>query len=129
MGYRIINGNLYPVGNFPEGVLNNQKINRKNSTSFENILKNEIKKDVDFTISNHAAKRLESRNIKLSKLDMENINKGINMAKKKGSKDSVIIYKDIALVTSIKNRTIITAVNKNESKNNIFTNIDSIVML
>lgn len=129
MGYRIINGNLYPVGNFPEGVSNNQKINRKNSTSFENILKDEIKKDVDFTISNHAAKRLESRNIKLSKADMENINKGINMAKEKGSKDSVIIYKDIALVTSIKNRTIVTAVNKNESKNNIFTNIDSIVML
>lgn len=133
MGYRIINGNLYPIGNFPEAITNNQKIKNSKSDSFGELLKDEIQKksnkEVDFTISNHAAKRLKERNIMLSKKDMETINKGIDMAKEKGSKDSVILYKNMALVTSIKNRTIITAVDRESSKENIFTNIDSVILL
>ncbi|KEH96948.1 TIGR02530 family flagellar biosynthesis protein [Clostridium massiliodielmoense] len=133
MGYRIINGNLYPIGNFPEAITSNQKIKKSRSDSFGELLKTEIQKksdvQVDFKISNHAAKRLNERNIMLSKKDMENISKGIDLAREKGSKDSVILYKDMALVTSIENRTIITAVDKESSKENIFTNIDSVVLL
>jgi flagellar operon protein len=40
-----------------------------------------------------------------------------------------MIYKDTALIASIENRTIITAVNKDRAKDNIFTNIDSVVIL
>ncbi|KEI02081.1 flagellar biosynthesis protein [Clostridium botulinum] len=133
MGYRIINGNLYPVGSFPEATLGKKEVNKKQTDSFGQLLKNEINKEsnnnVDFKISNHAVKRLQDRNIMLSQKDMENINKGINMAKEKGAKDSVIIYKNIALITNIKNRTIITAVDKETSKENVFTNIDSVVLL
>lgn len=129
MGFRVINGKLYPVGNFPQSNNVNQKVNINPSVSFEDILKGEINKNSNFTISNHAAKRLEDRNISFNEADMKNINKGINMAKDKGSKDSLILYKDIALITSIKNRTIITAVDKNEASGNVFTNIDSVVLL
>lgn len=133
MGYRIINGNLYPVGNFPEVVSSNKETDKKQTNSFGELLKNELNKEsnknVDFKISNHAAKRLQDRNIMLSQKDIENINKGINLAKEKGAKDSVILYKNIALVTNIKNRTIITAVDKETSKENVFTNIDSVVLL
>ena len=129
MGYRIINGNFYPIGDFPKA--NNKlehSVNTK-SNAFENILKEKINTKADFTISNHAAKRLQDRNISFNENDISNINKGINIASEKGSKDSLIIYKDVALVASIKNRTIITAVDKNENKENVFTNIDSVVML
>ncbi len=129
MGYRIINGNFYPVGDFPQ--VNNkiqQSVNKK-SDIFENILKDKMNAKANFTISNHAAKRLQYRNIEFNEIDINNINKGINIASEKGSKDSLIIYKDVALVASIKNRTIITAVDKNENKENVFTNIDSVVML
>lgn len=51
------------------------------------------------------------------------------MASEKGARDSLILYKDVALVASIKNRTIITAVDRDESKGNVFTNIDSVVLL
>lgn len=133
MGYRIINGNLYPVGNFPESTLGRKEVNKTQTDSFGQLLKNELNKEsnnkVDFKISNHAAKRLQDRNIMLSQKDMENINKGINMAKEKGAKDSVIFYKNIALITNIKNRTIITAIDKDSSKENVFTNIDSVVLL
>jgi flagellar operon protein len=60
---------------------------------------------------------------------MKKINEGINKAGQKGCKDSVILYKDTALVTSIKNRTIITALSKNGSEGNVFTNIDSLIIL
>lgn len=129
MGYRVINGTLYPIGDFTHqnNAVNNAS--KESSKKFGDILKKEIIKDENFTISNHAAKRLQDRNISFTDDDMKNINKGINMAKDKGSKDSLILYKDVALVTSIKNRTIITAVDKNESKGNVFTNIDSVVLL
>lgn len=129
MGYRIINGNFYPVGDFPQGNSRPQQSVSKKSDVFENILKDKMNTKADFTISNHAAKRLQDRNIEFNEIDMNNINKGINIASEKGSKDSLIIYKDVALVASVKNRTIITAIDKNENKENVFTNIDSVVML
>lgn len=130
MGFRVINGKLYPVGSFPQSNNVKHKTNISSSNSFEEILKEKINNNnSNFTISNHAAKRLEDRNISFNEADMSNINKGINMASEKGSKDSLILYKEIALVASIKNRTIITAVDKNEAAGNVFTNIDSVVLL
>lgn len=129
MGYRVLNGNLYPIGNFPESSKPKVKVNTNTENTFKDILKTEIDKKCNFTISNHAAQRLSDRNISFNEADMKNINEGINRASEKGSKDSLIIYKDVALVTSIKNRTIITAVDKESSKGNVFTNIDSVVLL
>jgi len=40
-----------------------------------------------------------------------------------------MLYKDVALVASIENRTVITAVEKERAVDNVFTNIDSVVML
>lgn len=128
MGYRVINGKLFPIGDFPQNNIK-QTASNKTNNAFEDILNSKINGNSDFKISNHAAKRLEDRNIKLTNADMDNINRGINLANEKGAKDSLIIYKDIALVASIKNRTIITAVDKNEDKENVFTNIDSVVLL
>jgi flagellar operon protein len=129
MGYRVINGKLYPVGNFLQNIRIEQKRSTSNLSKFEEILNSQINKNANFTISNHAAKRLEDRNIRFTEEDMNNINIGINMASEKGAKDSLIFYKNVALVASIKNRTIITAVDKDESKGNVFTNIDSVVLL
>lgn len=129
MGYRVINGKLYPVGNFSNygSEVKTNKSDEKESASFEKILKTHIEKNESFTISNHAAERL--KNISFNKSDMQNINEAINKAKGKDSKNCLILYKDVALVTSIENRTIITAVEKERAKDNVFTNIDSVVIL
>lgn len=128
MSYRVINGQMYPVGEFLQGSSSIQKSNNTES-NFHKILDSKINCNADFTISSHAAKRLEDRNIKLDKTDMDNINKGLNLAKEKGAKDSLILYKDLALIASVKNRTIITAMDKNKDSENVFTNIDSVVLL
>lgn len=123
MGYRIINGKVISVLPLELPKIT-EKMQVKESKSFADILKKQT-----FIISNHAAERLNSRNIKLDEADMMKINEGINKADAKGARESLILYKDLALVTSIKNRTIITAVDKNAEGDKVFTNIDSVVLL
>jgi len=60
---------------------------------------------------------------------MNKIEKGFQIAKEKNSKNTVMIYKDIALIASVENKTLITAIEKERAKENIFTNVDSVVIL
>lgn len=128
MGFRVINGKAYPVGNFE--IPNSKKIennNSKNEKSFESILNEIVSKQEDYTVSKHAAERLNSLNFTVE--DMQAIGRGFEMAENKGSKNSLMLYKDVALIASIENKTLITAVDKERSKDNIYTNIDSVVIL
>ena len=129
MGFRVINGKAYAIGNFE--IPNSKKIennNSKNEKSFESIL-NEIvlKQEEDYTVSKHAAERLNSLNFTVE--DMQAIGKGFEMAENKGAKNSLMLYKDVALIASIENKTLITAVDKERAKENVYTNIDSVVIL
>ena len=47
----------------------------------------------------------------------------------KGAKESLILMDQLALVVSVKNRTVITAVDGASLKDNVFTNIDSAVII
>jgi flagellar operon protein len=130
MAYRVINGVLYKTDVIAPARKDSNKIEpRQGKNNFTSILKETIKKESSFVISNHAAERLKNRNISLNESDMNKINEGINKADEKGAKESLILYKDLVLVASVKNRTIITAVDKDSSKGNVFTNIDSVVLL
>jgi flagellar operon protein len=129
MGYRVINGKLHLIGDFQSYSASNKKAKENSNASFKNVLDKQINDKESFVISNHAAERLKERNVNFNENDMKNINEGINKAEQKGSKETLILYKDTALITSIKNRTIITAVARENSKNNVFTNIDSVVIL
>lgn len=79
--------------------------------------------------SGHAIDRLKQRNINLDKSDLEKINQAVKKLKEKGGKESLIIYNNIAFITSIKNNTIITAIDSENLKENVFTNIDSAIIL
>ena len=130
MSYRIINGQAYSVGNF-EHIKNNQNDlnikNTKDDKSFRDVLKDVKSPKEGFTVSKHAAQRLNE--INFTEDDMNKIEKGFQIAKEKNSKNTVMIYKDIALIASVENKTLITAVEKERAKENIFTNVDSVVIL
>ncbi len=95
--------------------------------SFNQVLAQKLAGDLKF--SQHARERLKSRNIELSSTDMNNIQNAVNKAREKGARDSLILMPDLALVVSIKNNTVITAVDGQHLKENIFTNIDSAVIV
>ncbi|MBI2267003.1 MAG: hypothetical protein HYU64_17885 [Armatimonadetes bacterium] len=79
--------------------------------------------------SAHAQQRMELRNIKLSPEDLSRINQMIDRAASKGARDSLLLMDNLALVVSIKNRVVITAVDGSNIKENVFTNIDSAVIV
>jgi flagellar operon protein len=79
--------------------------------------------------SAHAQQRLESRNIRLTQDDVAKMNAMADKAAAKGSKQSLFMMRDVAMVVSISNRTVITAVDQSSMKENVFTNIDSAAIL
>lgn len=83
----------------------------------------------DVRFSAHATARLQSRNIALSKDDVAKINAMTDKAAAKGAKQSLFLLRDVAMVVSVSNRTVITAVDRNSLKDNIFTNIDSAAVI
>lgn len=83
----------------------------------------------DLKFSAHALKRLETRQIKLDAADLAQIKEAVGKAEAKGARESLILMDRLALVVSVKNRTVITAVDDYNLKDNVFTNIDSAVIV
>ena len=101
-----------------------KKVGRESTSTFDNIFKEELEK-VKF--SNHAMKRLESRNIQLSDEDLTKIQSAVDKAESKGSKDSLVMMNKTAFIVNIPNRTVVTAIEVANSNESVFTNIDSVV--
>ena len=103
-------------------------VNLTNNKSFKEVL-DQIGKNDQVIFSKHAMQRLEKRNINLSKDDINQISDAVNKAKDKGVKEALIILRDNAFITSIKNNTVITATTGDDLKENVFTNIDGAVII
>lgn len=125
MTFRIVNGNIVSIKPLDTEKKNNISNKEVTNTSFGEVLSKTLKQDIN--ISKHANNRLAERNIELSNEDMGKLSDAFDRAKDKGATDSVILYKDLAFIASIKNRTIITAMPQGEE--NIFTNVDSVILL
>lgn len=96
----------------------------ESKNSFDSIFKTEIEK---LKFSNHANKRIESRELQLTDTDMNKLQTAVNKAEAKGAKDSLVMMNETAFIVNIPNRTVITALDVNKSSENVFTNIDSVV--
>lgn len=90
---------------------------------FSEILADRLK------VSNHAKTRLQSRELALDGAQWERVVAGVERASQKGAKESLVLLDDVALVVSVRNRTVITAVGQDHLKENVFTNIDSAVIV
>jgi len=116
-----------PIGQ-PKG--SNPKQNTQNTgPNFGDLLREKIQNQTEVKFSKHAELRLQTRNISLNPNQLERIKNGVNKAEEKGVKDSLILVDDLALVVNIKNKTVVTAANTNELKENVFTNIDGAVIV
>ncbi|MDN5330943.1 MAG: hypothetical protein PWP45_168 [Tepidanaerobacteraceae bacterium] len=99
----------------------------KATGDFQKILEEKLKGEIK--ISKHAMLRMSSRNINLTSEQLEKLNTAVEKAEKKGIRESLILINDVAFVVSIKNRTVITAVDGPNLKENVFTNIDGAVIM
>ena len=60
---------------------------------------------------------------------LERLNRGIEIAAEKGSTDSLILVDTTAFLVSVKNNKVVTTMSQEDMKGNIFTNIDSTVII
>jgi flagellar operon protein len=79
--------------------------------------------------SNHAIERMHSRGISFSPETMKDIQGAITKASQKGAKDTLVLAGDNALIVSVKNNTVVTVMDRAAMKDNVFTNIDSTVVV
>lgn len=117
-----------PSGNIQTESQRKRQIER-NSQRFQQLLDQEVASQKTVRFSAHAMQRLEQRDIQLSEEDMAAITRGMDQAAEKGANESLLLYKDLAFIASIRNRTVITAVGQKETRENVFTNIDSAVII
>jgi len=79
--------------------------------------------------SNHAVERMRMRGISYTPEQMASLERAIDKAAGKGAKETLVLADDSALIVSVNNRTVVTVMDKNALKENVFTNIDSTVVL
>ena len=113
-------GKSMPIGNKP--------VNQGKGavTPFSQIFAQEVS-GVKF--SQHALQRLQSRNINLAQEQLQKIGSAVDKAAQKGAKESLVLMDNLAFVVSVKNKTVITAMDGASIKENVFTNIDSAVIV
>lgn len=109
----------------PSDNVGNGKVQGKEGKSFSNILTEKVQ---DLKFSAHAAGRLKSRNIEVTPEIMNKLENAVAGAAAKGARDSLILMKGLAFIVNVPNRTVITAMDGDGVKENIYTNIDSAVI-
>jgi flagellar operon protein len=91
--------------------------------SFAAVLRQQVAGGVRF--SGHAQQRLEARAIHLDSGQMGRLAGALGSLADKGGRTSLVLLDGFAMVVSVPNRTVITAVDAGEQA--VFTNIDSAI--
>lgn len=97
-------------------------------TAFHQILE-EARRENGVIFSAHALGRLEQRKIEFGREDLQKISRAMDRIAAKGARSPLLLYNNVALLASVPNRTIITAVDGAMEKEQLYTNIDSAVIL
>lgn len=106
-----------------------KKTTETTKNSFLEHLQRATNSTANLKLSKHASERLAERNITISEMEWTNVAARVDEAKAKGVKDSLVLMEQAALIVSAKNSTVITAMDRNEAKSQIFTNIDGTIVL
>lgn len=126
MGDFITSNPIYRVRQ--EHSLQNLAIKRAGG-GFDAVLQQELHKADELQFSKHSRERIQQRGISLTEELMADMNAAAGKARLKGAKDVVMIGKDAAFIVNVPNNMVVTAMSGEEMKENIFTNIDSAVLL
>ncbi len=100
---------------------------RSTGPDFDQVLQQAIAKP-EVKFSAHAEKRLVTRGITFDAERLSQLSQAIDKVQAKGGRESLILMDELALIVSVKNRTVITAIDGENLKTNVFTNIDSAII-
>jgi flagellar operon protein len=97
---------------------------RPNQPTFQDVLREKL-----IRFSHHAEIRLRQRGIAWNEDKMAKLEQAVSKAEAKGARESLILFPDVALIVNVKNRTVVTAMDGDQMKDNVFTQIDSAVIV
>lgn len=102
-------------------------------SEFEKILneKSETKNNNDdgLKVSTHAMKRLQERSIEMDGDELLKLRDAVNKLKLKGGKESLVLTGKAAYIVDVPKNTIVTAMDKKNLADNVFTKIDSTLIM
>ncbi len=96
---------------------------------FKTALNAVLDKPAGVQFSAHAKARLHSRGVELNQDKLDALSRAIDKAEAKGARESLVLSDEAAYVVSVKNRTVITAFDRDNLRDGVFTAIDSAVIL
>lgn len=97
------------------------KVDSSNSFA-ETLLKTQ-----NLRFSNHAQRRLETRNINLTDDGINRLSIAVDKAEKRGGKESLVMIDDMAFIVNVRDRLVVTALDSKNRGEGVFTQIDSVV--
>ncbi|WP_286153272.1 TIGR02530 family flagellar biosynthesis protein [Sporofaciens musculi] len=103
--------------------------NTGNQMQFAKLLQEEAGRPKSVQFSKHAAQRVQQRGIEMTDSLLTELNQAVAKAQEKGAKDVVVIGKSGAFIVNVPNNIVVTTMSGAEMKENIFTNIDSAVLI
>jgi flagellar operon protein len=103
----------------------NPKAQALQGPAFGDVL---AEKTAQVQFSGHALQRVRRRGIEVDAGTLQRLQNGVDRAAGKGARESVVFVDSTAFVVSVRNRTVITAVDRDHMKDHVFTNIDSAVI-
>jgi len=83
----------------------------------------------ELKVSKHAHERIMERKIAISEQEWQAVSDKVFEAHSKGVKQPLVLMDQAALIVSAKNATVITAMDRTEAKQQLFTNIDGTIVL
>jgi flagellar operon protein len=81
-----------------------------------------------FQFSQHALRRVEQRQIPMQEDQLGRLSKAMDTLSQRGSKQSLVMLDQYAYVVHPPTHTVVTAVEPDQSKETVFTQIDSVVI-
>jgi len=109
----------------------NQNSTKPQESPFAQALKSQLEKNTQgVEFSKHAIDRISERSIDMNDGNkLERLNKAVEIAQQKGANETLVIVDQTAFVVNVKNNKVITTMSQQDMMGNIFTNIDSTVII
>lgn len=125
-----MNSKIQPLQ--PKKVENQNKnfqVEKGTVQDFKQILNEKLKTSQGVNFSAHAMQRMEQRDLNLTPEHISRLDRGVENLQSKGSQNSLVLVDNNAFIVSVKNNMVVTAIDKSEATNNVYTNIDSVTIV
>lgn len=113
----------------PETLCAAKKAEGTKDPTFKNVLQSQLQEASGVKFSAHAMNRIDHRHIDINIDEAKKVGDAMKMAKEKGSRESLFIGANYALIVNVKNETVVTAMDKDQISGGVITNIDSTVII